>query len=209
MRMNNKLAKITIYIIGAVFVVAGAVFAGSLTPPGGSITTNFLTIEDLYQKTLDFSYSTSTHDLSTTSAPTVGTMHTLEDVWNSMINISMPSPSEVATGTVYGPLVHPIIGTSMATLLVWDTTDEIGLTWDQAVAYCAGTSTDYGIVWRLPSIDEFNGKISEDPNYFPNNYYWSGVGVVGDASSSFAFATTTGAFSCNKNELNKYTRCVH
>ena len=85
--MKTKLKQIVTYILGAVLVIGGVVFAGSLTPSVSTNTSNFVTLSDLYNKIIDNTYSNSTHSVSTTSAP-VSTMYSLSDIYNAIPTIS-------------------------------------------------------------------------------------------------------------------------
>ena len=52
--MKSNIKKIVSYVLGATLVISGVVFAGSLTPSVNTDTPNFVTLEDLYQKTQNF-----------------------------------------------------------------------------------------------------------------------------------------------------------
>ncbi len=93
MRINLK--HILSYILGATLVIGGVVFAGTLTPSVSTDTANFVTLSDIYNKIILNTYSTSTHSISTTSAP-VASMYTLSDIYNAIPTLSSGT---ITTGT--------------------------------------------------------------------------------------------------------------
>ncbi len=83
LKSTNHLKSILSYILGATLVIGGVVFAGTLTPSVSIDTANFVTLSDIYNKIILNTYSTSTHSISTTSAP-VASMYTLLEIWNGI-----------------------------------------------------------------------------------------------------------------------------
>ncbi len=113
--MKNKTTKIILYILVAVLVldvvVAVAVDVNKLTPSTSTTTPNMVTLNDLYQKTLNIYYSTSSSPryISTSTAP-ANSMYTLQEVWDSIGNFSLPDEGNVRAGTLYGRSDSPRTG---------------------------------------------------------------------------------------------------
>lgn len=97
--MNIKIKQIAVYIIGAALVTGGVILAGSLTPFTTPDQTNFVTLEDIYQKLVNNSYSVSGHNVSA-SNDAVSSMHTLQDIWDIIPTIS--SDQIVSGNTIMG-----------------------------------------------------------------------------------------------------------
>ena len=105
--------KLTTFTLISLLAIGGLVWAGLWNPTTDTSTSNFITLGDLYQltQTLDAS-STPSHSVSTTTSAT-STMHTIEDVYNSIISIMVPDESNVKSGVTYGnvPGGHYLTGT--------------------------------------------------------------------------------------------------
>ncbi len=208
--MQPKLKHILSYILGATLVIGGVVFAGTLTPSVSTDTANFVTLSDIYNKIILNTYSTSTHSISTTSAP-VASMYTLSDIYNAIPTLSSGTittgttimgiagayntsnliPGNVATGTSYGTSsVGTLVG---AQATEWYATDTPGddTDWYTAGTTCAGLSsvggTKDGAPWRLPSKDELVAKYSQDHSNFLGDYYWSGTTYPAETYSDVAY----------------------
>ena len=108
--MQTKLKSILFYIIGAILVLGGTIFASSLSPTVDVSTPSHLyTMEDIYQRLGNLNYTPSVHTVSITSSPTDTTMHDLTEIWNNFPTISADS---IATGTTVMGVTGSMYGTS-------------------------------------------------------------------------------------------------
>ncbi|MFA6430514.1 MAG: DUF1566 domain-containing protein [Candidatus Paceibacterota bacterium] len=205
----SKIKKISIYTISAFIVAKLVVFAGNLIPESTPTTSTMVTLGDLYEKITNNSYTASSHPVSTTTSP-ASTFSTLESIYNAIPDISgnaasilsntsimgiqgtlsIPSASQVATGTVFGPNANgETIGTLPVTAPVlpdtisaWSVAKSTG-TWGGAILFCNNLAED-GANWRLPKIAELAFALEEqfksnpsyvDHDFASNSAYWSGV----------------------------------
>lgn len=173
--MKTNLKNLSIYIITTILILGGVAIAGSLTPTGSDISPTMVTLEDLYQKTQDFTYSTSSHNISTESTPSA-TMHTLSDIWTGLTNFILPPVDKVEDGYAYGPNAS-LEGelSASAAVLEWSA-DRGSMNWDAAVANC----TTWG--GRLPKIGELLNALSQqfieggtEDGFVGSGIYWSGT----------------------------------
>jgi hypothetical protein len=86
----KKYLSIVRHIIGITIptlIVAGAVYAGSLTPPSGTPSGTGYTLGDIYVRlTTNTISSEGSHDISSTSSPS-STFHTLTEIYNAIPTI--------------------------------------------------------------------------------------------------------------------------
>ncbi|MCX6733092.1 MAG: hypothetical protein NTV98_06150 [Candidatus Roizmanbacteria bacterium] len=163
MKIKTKFKQIIFYVLGAFLVVGGVVLAdiiNKLLPTGSpsSPSTNMVTLEDIYKKTQDFTYTKpSSHDISTSSLPS-NSMNTLQDIWDSLTlnpvssstiltsntimgiagNVTLPSESDVRKYTVYGSSdvnspnykTGGLVVSSGLAPLQWSAQASVGLCWD-------------------------------------------------------------------------------
>ena len=111
--MNITLKQFTTYITISTLIIGGIVLAGSLFPSSNTDTQNFVTLEEIYQRTQHFDSAISPHNISYSSSAT-GTMHTLEDIKNSMMSVMVPDVSDVRVGVHYGNARNDLVGTMTA-----------------------------------------------------------------------------------------------
>jgi len=171
-----KLKQLTVYIIGGFFVVGSVLFAGSLTPSVSISTPNFLTFSDLYNKIIDNAYSTSTHSISTTTAP-ASSMYTLTQIWNAIPTISSST--------------------------ILDNTTIMGITGSIAVKTgdnpATTTSTSTNKLLLTVPIGYYDGSITvstTSTNFDPTNIA-SGVnlfGITGTLTAPLTWSASQGSF---------------
>lgn len=168
--MKSYLKSTSLYVVGTLCTLALVAVAGSLTPSVSPATT-MLTLEDLYQKTQDFTYATSSHSLSTSSSP-LASMHTLEEIWNSLIANPITSDIIISGNTIMG-----ITGTAITgeTPLQWETDPSVDdLTWTNAWNYCSNMPDGNTWDWRLPEIWELLKAIDDGESGFTIDIpYWT------------------------------------
>ncbi|MFA6797190.1 MAG: DUF1566 domain-containing protein [Candidatus Paceibacterota bacterium] len=200
----KNIKSIISYILGAVLVLGGVVIAGSLTPTESDISPTMVTLEDIYQKTQDFTYATNSHDISTESTP-LETMHSLQDIWNSLTANPITSNIIVTGNTILGVEGSAESGGGA---LEW-TADQGSMNWDTATAHCAA------IGGRLPTIDELDVALTEqfiNSSYFMDGftymYYWSST----EDGSVFAYNGSYGdgyVYNNSDDKSSGYSvRCV-
>jgi len=170
--MKFNLNNFFIYIIVASLVVGGIVFAGSLSPEVGVTTNtpNFITLEDLYQKVQLFTYSTSSHEVSTSSTP-LNSMHTLQEIWDSLTANPITSEAILPGQTILG--IH---GTGTPPLFWSD--NQVAQTWGDATTTCASLGG------RLPRIAELVNAISDQ-------FLDGGSGILSGFSTSSDYWSST------------------
>jgi hypothetical protein len=198
--MNTKLKTLS-YIIGASLVIGGVVLAGSLTPTVvDTNTTSMVTLQDLWNKTQDFTYSTSSSPryVSTSSSP-LASFRSLQDVWDSLTENPITSNIILTGNTVLGVEGSATAG---APALVWSNIAPTRLCWDAsdfsseancsidgwtaegygALEYCENLVEGGSSNWRLPSITELlaglSGQVLEVPATVSGfdemlTYYWA------------------------------------
>ena len=161
--MKTKFKQIIFYVLGAFLVVGGVVLADIInkllpTSSPSSPSTNMVTLEDIYKKTQDFTYTKpSSHDISTSSLPS-NSMNTLQDIWDSLTlnpissstiltsntimgiagNVTLPAEGDVRKDTVYGSSdvnstnyhTGGLVVSSGPAPLVWSAPAPAGLCWD-------------------------------------------------------------------------------
>jgi hypothetical protein len=205
--MKTNLKNLSIYIITTILIFGGVAIAGSLTPTGSDISPTMVTLEDLYQKTQDFTYSTSSHNISTESTPSA-TMHTLSDIWTGLTNFILPPVDKVEDGYAYGPN-GSLEGTLSAGAPVLEWSADLGaMTWASSTEAC----TTWG--GRLPTISELLAALSDQfllgsgSGFAEFTLYWSstenGSGVAYNGNCVFGNVYLS---SGNKNNVDS-VRCV-
>lgn len=211
MKIFKNIKPIISYILGAILVFGGVVLADKLIPTGSVIEPTMVTLEDIYQKTQDFTYTTNSHDLSTTSVPAEpGTMHTLSDIWTGLTDFILPPESKVEDGYAYGPN-GSLEGSAPAgtPTLEWSA-DQGSMTWDAAETYCQG------IGGGLPTIDELIAALTAQfvnsspfmSGFAEGTYYWSGTENVSD-SAWFGYSEFGDIFNSYGYKSSEYSvRCV-
>ena len=150
-------------VIGA--QVANAI--GSLTPSGTAGDATQYTLNDIYTR-LTSNNSTSTKSgMFTTPGSVTATFRTLTEIYSAIPTIDA---AKVATGTSYLGVTGTLATSTPA--LQWST-NQGSLTWDNAVAACAGT-VDGSTGWRLPTISELLSGISDDAIINPPSSLYGG-----------------------------------
>jgi hypothetical protein len=219
-----NLKSIISYLIGAVLVFGGVALADKLIPTSDTSAPTMFTLEDIWKKTQNLNYTTSDHDISTTSAPIEpGTMKTLADIWQGLTDFVLPPTSKVEDGYFYGPnsSLEGELSTG-ATVLTWETpvaSDSPSyIDWNVATDYCANL-TEGNVTpgtWRLPYVEEL---IQESPIANPNftqvggfktdKKYWSIV--TNPSNSSYAYSVRVSGGGVNlssKTGSDVIVRCV-
>ena len=148
--MKSNIKKIVSYILGASLVIGGVVFAGVLSPSVSTGTPNFVTLEDLYQKTQNFSYSLSSHDVST-SSEVAPSMHTLQDIWDSLSNITLPAESDVRENINYG-----INNSATGSLVVSNASDSVNDLSDLSISNSPSGYTFAGGTYTYDNVSVSN-----------------------------------------------------
>ena len=212
------------YILGAVLVFGGVALA-DLIPIGSSIEPTMVTLEDIYQKTQDFAYPTSTHNISTESAPVEpGTMHTLSDIWTGLNNFILPPTSKVEDGYFYGPNGSLEGGLSAGSpTLIWET-PVVGdsppyVDWNAATDYCADL-TEGNVAtgtWRLPYVEELiqespiaNPNLTQVGGFKTDKKYWSIVTYPGNSDYAYSVRVSGGGVNLSsKTSTDVIVRCVY
>jgi len=202
--MKFNLNNFFIYIIVASLVVGGIVFAGSLSPEVGVTTNtpNFITLEDLYQKVQLFTYSTSSHEVSTSSTP-LNSMHTLQEIWDSLTANPITSDIIISGHTIFG-----VIGTGIeAAPIFWS--ENFGLkTWGNATSTCAsagGSLPRIGELIKALSNQFLDGGSGVPGGFEAGEGYWSGTAV--DDDFAYWADNNVGVIPAAKSSTKK-VRCV-
>jgi hypothetical protein len=140
-------------------------------------------------------------------------------------NVIIPSASDVATGTTFGPnssLTGTYTPPALEPPLTWSAIGIPTSGWLDAVIYCNNLAED-GESWRLPKLDELVGAFEEqfnsNPSYVNHGFtmnsmgYWSGnksqwIGSYYVAGYSVpSHSVYTGVYG--KYDYGYYVRCVH
>ena len=194
--MKNKIKNL-FCVIGIFLVFGSVVIAGSLSPSSSPIPSTH-TLSDIYNKLINNLYTANilnSFDFPTGEASS--TMHTVEEIWNAIPNISSSTvisgntilgiagaynvsnltADKVASGTSYG--INSVGIAQIGFTLQWSET--IGpMKWASSTAYCSrygyGTSTSSGfstngLSWRLPTAREMN--LNEDVLDDTPATYWT------------------------------------
>ena len=172
--MNKSFKNITLYVVGTLCTLAVIVVAGTLSPTVSTDTTSMVTLQDLWNKTQDFTYSTSSSPryISTSSSP-LASFKSLQDVWDSLTENPITSNIILTGNTVLG------VEGSASAGITWLTTEATTMNWAAASSTCVAKGNGA----RLPTIGELlkalAGQFYEDPptnsDFTDSEYYWSGT----------------------------------
>lgn len=194
------LKNLSIYVTTTFLIFGGVVLADKLTPSNNTSTTNFVTLQDIYNRLQTssnyYDNTPESHTISTSNTPAEpGTMYTLSDIWTSLNNLNLPTQDKVQSGYQYGPN-NSITGTlsSGTSVLEWSTSQG-SMTWDAAVAYCAS------IGGELPTIEELLAALTAQftdlspfmSGFAEYTYYWSSTengsdyAYVGDGEGGYVY----------------------
>lgn len=174
--MHKTFKTISLYIAGTLCLLAIVAVAGSLTPTASTQSTSMVTLQDLWNKTQDFTYSTSSSPryISTSSSPAIS-FKSLQDVWDSLTANPITSNIILTDNTILGVEGSASAGTPT---LVWDTTESTTMNWATASSTCVAKGNGS----RLPTIGELcKGLVGQfmeipatDSGFAEDTYYWSG-----------------------------------
>ena len=140
--MPTKLQQIMIYILGGVLVIGGVVFAGLLDPLLSPAPTSN-TLDDIYYRLQDNTYSPPLHLLDATNPPE-SSMHDLSDIYGSITPF-------------YNTAFN--LGSSTGYSLGYDTGINIGSSTGYSTGYDAGLATNPTENNVRSSIAYGNGQI--------------------------------------------------
>jgi Protein of unknown function (DUF1566) len=158
--MNKTLLTILTLILTVTLGAQITRAIGSLTPSGIAGDDTHYSLNDVYDKLTNFAGTpTATSSPFTTPGSVSATFYTLTEIYNLLTaeNANLVA-GKIATGTtIFG--VTGTLATSTPEL-EWSTNQGY-LTWNDAVAACAGT-VDGSTGWRLPTISELLVAISDD-----------------------------------------------
>jgi hypothetical protein len=134
MKLKNSTRELSVALLGLLLVV-GVSYAGSLTPTSGTVSSQGYTLNDIYNKMVNLSYSPVVHSVSTTSSP-APSFRTLTEIYNKLnTESSLIVPGNIREGvTIFG-----VTGTVVPN--VWD-----GVNWQPPLTTSA---TDPKYTYKL------------------------------------------------------------
>ncbi len=174
---------------------------GSLTPSGTIGDDTQYSLNDIYNKLVNFSATpNATSSPFTTPGSAVASFRTLTEIYNLL---SAENPDIISTNIATGTSIFGVNGTlSTTTSLEWASgqhVDEV-VDWFEATTFCNGLSEGGDTDWRLPTISELlSGYISGNPgNTLGFNFtdgtatYWSSTVAYDDPANVYTFLKNAG-----------------
>jgi hypothetical protein len=195
-----------------------------------------VTLQDIWNKTQDFTYSTSSSPryVSTSSSP-LASFKSLQDVWDSLTENPITSNIILTGNTVLGveggasaEAPEIVWSNTSATRLCWEASDftsEANCSVDGwtaegygAIEYCANLVEGGSSNWRLPTISELlvalSGQFLEVPatvSGFDGSYYWASAYPYTPIHAYKALgieANSEVASTYSVKSVREYVRCV-
>jgi hypothetical protein len=114
--MFNKFKIILLNTCALALVFGGVILAGNISNPGGEPNANSApyTLEDVYQKLTNQSYSYSEHSLSPTVSTSTPTMHSVEEIYNiTPTRIELDNSTTTMVAGIYGTTTLSDIETNL------------------------------------------------------------------------------------------------
>jgi hypothetical protein len=224
-------------VIGVLFSSAAIVLAGDLNPPSGptDAASQMYTLEQIYDRLNDGTAATKmTSFTEPSSGPTLGTMHTLDDLYalvgeraqvpktgqttlyrsgddgDLKKGVSWPSPRFTGDGT--GVITDHLTG------LMWAENAYLPgakKTWNDAIDYCNGLSLGGHTDWRLPNVQELQSLIDYGrfspalPSVHPFDNvqpgkYWSSTTYADPTSLAWNVSLDGGSVNSGDKSLTFY-----
>ena len=174
----------------ALLIVTGITYATStLIPQGIPGDNTHYTLNDIYNKILNFSYTPDEPSGTITVPGTVTeSFYSLTEIYNLLANQPDLTAENIAQGaTILG--VEGTLSTEPAEL-EWSAQAPTVLNWDDAGLYCTDLEEGGHTDWRLPTISELLAGISDDwiinggadPRFAHYTVYWSGTELDSDSA---------------------------
>jgi hypothetical protein len=173
--MNNTFKTITLSLAALLIVTSATYAIGTLTPQGTAGDDTHYTLNDIYNKLLNFT-DTYTEGSGTLIVPgTVSaTFNTLSDIY-ALLEAEEADliPENIAEGVeIFG--VEGTLSAGISFPTEWSADNPDGsVDWFTAMDYCDTLTEDEHTDWRLPSYIELVNAYLTGVSGFADDYYWS------------------------------------